>query len=116
MDDLTTAHRPAAASAPALTDLVVAVRHVIALRADWARTGQLVADRLRTHLPGKDILTPHQRRGHPDRPAGHLLHAEPDGTFRRYWLRVPPNTRTAREGVAWTFGLTAEEYRPLVQT
>jgi hypothetical protein len=42
--------------------------------------------------------------------------AEPDGTFRRYWLRVPPNTRTAREGVAWTFGLTAEEYRPLVQT
>ncbi|MGC9666065.1 DUF6745 domain-containing protein [Planosporangium sp. 12N6] len=41
---------------------------------------------------------------------------EPDGTHRRYWLRVPPTTRTPREGVAWTFGLTAEEYAPLVQT
>ncbi|MBB2947072.1 hypothetical protein FB565_006840 [Actinoplanes lutulentus] len=41
---------------------------------------------------------------------------EPDGTSRVYWLRVPPSTRTAREGVAWTFGLTAEEYQPLIQT
>ncbi|MEU4423228.1 DUF6745 domain-containing protein [Actinoplanes sp. NPDC024001] len=41
---------------------------------------------------------------------------EPDGTSRVYWLRVPPGTRTAREGVAWTFGLSAEEYQPLVQT
>jgi hypothetical protein len=41
---------------------------------------------------------------------------EPDGTSRTYWLRVPPGTTTAREGVAWTFGLTAEEYAPLVQT
>ena len=29
---------------------------------------------------------------------------EPDGTYRRYFLRVPPTTRTAREAVAWTFG------------
>ena len=42
--------------------------------------------------------------------------AEPDGTFRTYWLRVPPHTRTPKEGVAWTFGLTQEEYKPLVQT
>ncbi|MEU9704745.1 DUF6745 domain-containing protein, partial [Streptomyces sp. NPDC047981] len=41
---------------------------------------------------------------------------EPDGTFRTYWLRVPPRTRTAREGVAWTFGLTEAAYEPLVQT
>ena len=41
---------------------------------------------------------------------------EPDGTSRVYWLRVPPTTRTAREGVAWTFGLTADEYHPLVET
>jgi hypothetical protein len=41
---------------------------------------------------------------------------EPDGTRRRYWLRVPPRTRTAREGVAWTFGLTADDYAPAVQT
>ncbi|MFF5503941.1 DUF6745 domain-containing protein [Streptomyces roseolus] len=41
---------------------------------------------------------------------------EPDGSHRTYWLRVPPGTRTAREGVAWTFGLDAEAYAPLVQT
>lgn len=41
---------------------------------------------------------------------------EPDGTVRIYWLRVPPRTRTAREGVAWTFGLTEAEYQPLRQT
>jgi len=42
--------------------------------------------------------------------------AEPDGTFRTYWLRVPPGTRTARAGVAWTFGLTEAEYRPQRET
>jgi Domain of unknown function (DUF6745) len=41
---------------------------------------------------------------------------EPDGTSRTYFLRVPPNIRTARAGVAWTFGLTEEEYHPLTQT
>ncbi|GGP82577.1 DUF6745 domain-containing protein [Streptomyces calvus] len=41
---------------------------------------------------------------------------EPDGTHRTYWLRVPPRTRTAREGVAWTFGLGAEQYEPLKET
>ncbi|WP_194818031.1 DUF6745 domain-containing protein [Nocardia sp. XZ_19_385] len=42
--------------------------------------------------------------------------AEPDGTFHTYWLRVPPSTRTAKEGVAWTFELTADSYEPLRQT
>ncbi|MEV0190196.1 DUF6745 domain-containing protein [Kitasatospora purpeofusca] len=42
--------------------------------------------------------------------------AEPDGTFRTYWLRVPPDTRTARAGVAWTFGTTEEEYHPQRET
>ncbi|MFE0738012.1 DUF6745 domain-containing protein [Streptomyces sp. NPDC058855] len=41
---------------------------------------------------------------------------EPDGSHRTYWLRVPPATRTAREGVAWTFGLHADVYAPLAQT
>jgi hypothetical protein len=41
---------------------------------------------------------------------------EPDGTRRTYWLRVPPSTRTAREGVAWTFGLGADIYAPLQET
>ncbi|MFJ5724790.1 DUF6745 domain-containing protein [Streptomyces sp. NPDC093149] len=41
---------------------------------------------------------------------------EPDGTSRTYWLRVPPGTRTAKNGVAWTFGLQGNEYAPLRQT
>lgn len=42
--------------------------------------------------------------------------AEPDGTFRTYWLRVPPHLRTAKAAVAWTFGLTEQEYEPQIQT
>ena len=37
---------------------------------------------------------------------------EPDGSVREYFLRVPPQTSTAREAVAWTFGLQADEYEP----
>ncbi|MFF9350668.1 DUF6745 domain-containing protein [Streptomyces sp. NPDC014734] len=41
---------------------------------------------------------------------------EPDGTHRTYWLRVPPGTRTAKAGVAWTFGLDGDAYAPVRQT
>ena len=41
---------------------------------------------------------------------------EPDGTFNVYFLRVPPSTMTAKAGVAWTFGLSEDEYQPLRQT
>src|SRR5215469_3584641 len=81
MTTTSTAHRPAASAGPPLIDLTAAVRHVIAMRADWARTATLVADQLRAHLPDPGILTPGQRRGQPGRPAGHVLHAETDGTF-----------------------------------
>lgn len=37
-------------------------------------------------------------------------------TGRQYALRVPPKTATAREGVAWTFGVAADEYRPTAQS
>lgn len=37
---------------------------------------------------------------------------EPDGTFKDYWLRVPPGMTSARAAVAWTFGMSAKEYRP----
>jgi 3-mercaptopropionate dioxygenase len=64
-----------------LTDLVAAVRQAIDVRSGWTDTSELVADQLRAHLPGPEILTPDQRLGRPDRVAGHLLHAEPDGAF-----------------------------------
>ncbi|WP_395110698.1 DUF6745 domain-containing protein [Actinomadura sp. SCN-SB] len=41
---------------------------------------------------------------------------EPDGSHRTYYLRVPPRTRTAREGVAWTFGMDESDYRPQKET
>lgn len=48
----------------------------------------------------------------------HITNAtpEPDGQFRTYFLRVPPTIRTAREAVAWTFGMTADEYDPIVES
>lgn len=42
--------------------------------------------------------------------------AEPDGSYRRYFLRVPNTIRTARGAVAWSYGLTAKEYRVKVRT
>ncbi|MCA9802317.1 MAG: hypothetical protein KC777_10035 [Cyanobacteria bacterium HKST-UBA02] len=41
---------------------------------------------------------------------------EPDGTFKTYFLQVHPRARTAREAVAWTFGMREEEYAPSVET
>jgi hypothetical protein len=41
---------------------------------------------------------------------------EADGSYKHYFLRVPPNVTTARQAVAWTYGLTAEEYEPLIRT
>jgi hypothetical protein len=37
-------------------------------------------------------------------------------TDREYYLRVPPTIQTVEEAVAWTFGLTAGEYRPARET
>lgn len=64
-----------------LDRLVAGVRDTIDAHADWSQTARLVADQLRVHLPGPDVLTPEQRLGTPDRAAGHTLHVEPDGTF-----------------------------------
>jgi hypothetical protein len=41
---------------------------------------------------------------------------EPDGSFKRYWLRVPPSAKTAREAVAWSFNMPAGEYAPEKET
>lgn len=41
---------------------------------------------------------------------------EPDGSAREFWLCVPPTMTTARQAVAWTFGLSPDEYDPLAQS
>ncbi len=40
---------------------------------------------------------------------------EPDGTFKKYFLRVPPTMTSAREAVAWTFGME-NDYNPAVES
>lgn len=44
------------------------------------------------------------------------LHAPANARFKEYTIRVPPNMTTAHEAVAWTFGLTAEDYHPALET
>jgi hypothetical protein len=41
---------------------------------------------------------------------------EPDRSFKRYWLRVPPHIRAAHEAVAWTFDVAPEDYAPTVES
>ena len=41
---------------------------------------------------------------------------ESDGSRKRYFLRVPPTCATAREAVAWTFGLDPAAYQPEAQS
>lgn len=41
---------------------------------------------------------------------------EPDGSQRRFFLRVPPDMTKAKEAVAWTFGLKEKEYCPNMET
>jgi hypothetical protein len=41
---------------------------------------------------------------------------ESDGSFKDYFLRVPPTMTRAREAVAWTFGRTETEYEPVMET
>ncbi len=37
-------------------------------------------------------------------------------TTRKYFLRVPPKIKTAKEAVAWTFGFSEDEYQPIKET
>jgi len=40
--------------------------------------------------------------------------AEADGSRKTYWLNVPPEMRSAKAAVAWTYGMTPEQYDGLV--
>ncbi|HEY4453445.1 MAG TPA: cysteine dioxygenase family protein [Pseudonocardiaceae bacterium] len=85
-----------------LTDLVAAVRLATDVRTGWSDTAELVADQVRAHLPGPEILTPDQRLGLPDRVAGHLLHVEPDGAFSILGLVWRPGQTTRiHDHITW---------------
>ena len=64
-----------------LDHLVAGVRLAVGVQATPAETAQLVAARLRRHLPTPDVLSAEQRAGSPDGYQSHTLHIEPDGSF-----------------------------------
>jgi predicted metal-dependent enzyme (double-stranded beta helix superfamily) len=85
-----------------LGDLVTAVRAVTRQPGDWAQTAEQVADELRLHLPGPEILTGEQRYGDPLHYRCHLLHAEPDGSFSVLALVWRPGQATpVHDHVSW---------------
>jgi len=59
------------------------------------------------HMPGDESIV-----------MVHLVNKtpEPDGSYKDYFLRVPPNMHSAQAAVAWTFGLDADSYKPIVET
>ncbi|HZH24893.1 MAG TPA: cysteine dioxygenase family protein [Solirubrobacteraceae bacterium] len=95
--------RPAGRLGP----LVAAIRTAVDSHADWAETAQLVADRLRRHLPTPDVLTAEQRLGSPDGYRSHTLHVEPGGSFSVVALVWRPGQFTrVHDHVTWcVFGV-----------
>ena len=41
---------------------------------------------------------------------------EPDGTYKDYFLMVPPNMNRAKQAVAWTFEMNERDYAPVMQS
>ena len=63
------------------SELLDGIRTAVDAHADWSDTARLVAEQLRGHLPGPEVLTAEQRLGSPDGYRSHTLHVEPDGSF-----------------------------------
>lgn len=61
-----------------------------------------------------------QRIDNPSIPKDNIYetNATPDvaGNHRHYFLSVPPHMTTARQAIAWTFGMPAQMYVPMVET
>ncbi len=53
--------------------------------------------------------------GDPDRVARYIQVVDAS-TPREYYLRVPPTMETAAEALAWTFGLSVDEYHPVQES
>jgi 3-mercaptopropionate dioxygenase len=90
-----------------LAELVAGVRTAIGARASWADTAELVAEQLRRHLPGPEVLSAEQSRGSPDGYRSHTLHVEPDSSFSIIALVWRPGQTTRiHDHVTWcVFGV-----------
>jgi len=82
--------------------------------------GRYLTDTNATVLQQDEFGTLYQKEGEDQEPILMVkvmnCTAEPDGTYREYFLRVPPDIRTAKAAVAWTFGLSESEYEPSFQS
>jgi 3-mercaptopropionate dioxygenase len=99
-----------------IAGLVAGVRDAIRAHADWGETAELVAEALRRNLPGREVLTPEQRLGSPDRYESHHLHIEPDGSFSIIALVWRPGQATRiHDHLTWcVFGvIQGVEYEEL---
>jgi len=83
------------------------IRESGALLASQDRTGRLFVEPLINSLGDQLWAAVEVVNGTP----------EPDGTYCRYYLQVPPQfTHSARAAVAWTYGLRPEDYVVTVRT
>ena len=46
----------------------------------------------------------------------HLVKVQDSTTRNFYLLRVPPDVKTCKEAIAWTFGIDEDEYDPVIET
>ena len=44
------------------------------------------------------------------------IRVKDSSTNKYHILSVPNDTRTCKEGIAWTFGMTPSEYNPIKET
>jgi len=98
--------------------LVTAIRSATLRRANWQQTAALVADQLRRHLPGPEILTRAERTGDAAGYRCHVLHVEPDGSFSVTAMVWRPGQVTpVHDHVTWcVFGVVQGiEYEELYQ-
>jgi predicted metal-dependent enzyme (double-stranded beta helix superfamily) len=77
-----------------LSTLIDGVRTAVGVHTGWSETASLVAEQLRHHLPGPDVLSDEDRAGSPDGYRSHTLHVEPDGSFSIIALVWQPGQKT----------------------
>lgn len=98
---------------PYLLDSGAKVLDAVSPRDKKAPVGMLGARLLHMEVPGDEPISVLDLRNST---------LEPDGSRKRYFIEVPPPghegkpMNTVREAVAWTFGMTADEYAPMAES
>ena len=94
-------------------------RRLIAERMGYAQLlGQVDAEKIASDEYGTLWRIPGDHAGDEDVVLVDVVNStfEPDGSQRRYVLRVPPDQRVPRDAIGWTFGLPPGTYHPAEMT